>query len=223
MITTATAPGRDNLSLFKIEADLQELMVCLEEAEDDATRAAVEQGIREYLEHEVRKVDGVRAYLKHCEVMATAATAEMRAQAQRAAAWTARAKRLMDGCKSVMESFGVKRLEGNTGTLALKGNGGLAPLQIADESLVPDEYCKAVVEMPYSEWVQGLVGGASVKRFVDNAAVRKALSEPCWACQGSGKHGEDYPDLPCPACHGDGKQGVPGAQLLPRSTRLEVK
>ena len=224
MSTAVTAPGRDNLSLYQIEADLQELMVCLEEAENEATREAVEQGIREYLEREVRKVDGVRAYLKHCEVMAAAATAEMRVQAQRAAAWTARAKKLIDGCKSSMESFGVKRLEGNTGTLVLKGNGGVQPLEIADESLVPDEYCRAVVELPYRDWLYMVeCAGPEVsipkpKRLVDNSSVRKAITEPCWACEG-----RCSTDSPCSLCGNTGLAGVPGAQLGPRGTHLEVK
>ena len=221
-----TAPARDNLSLYEIERDLQELMAAYSEAEaDEATRQAIERGIREYLEREIRKVDGVRAYLLHCEHMAQGAAAEAERQMARAAEWTRRANRLKQGCAEAMGAFGVKRLEGRTGRLSLKGNGGPAPLEVADETRVPDELCKAEISMPWTLWIalrialDDLPDAADkwrAKRSVSNSAIRAQLEAPCWLCGGSDSEA-------CPQCGGTGLTPVPGARLVPRGQHLEVK
>lgn len=214
-----TLEVRDNLSLYQIEEGLQELMAAYSEAEDDVTRAAIEEGIREYVQREVTKVDSIRSYLRHCEVMAVAAKCEADSQMERSRAWKKRAEKLEAACLGTMVNMGAKRLEGSTGALVVKKNGGVAPLDITEPSIIPDEYCTATVKLPYNEWRvlcedQGL-SYAKVSREISNTAVRKALEAPCWLCDGKGGG--------CSSCGGSGKQGVPGARLLERGSHLEVR
>jgi hypothetical protein len=85
----------------------------------------------------------------------------------------------------------------------LKGNGGVEPLEIADETMIPSDCKRATIQMPADEW-EGMrehmldIGMTliSEKVEIDNEAIREALA------------------------HGD---GVPGARLLPRGQHVEVK
>lgn len=136
------------LSLWDIEAGLADLMEAREEAQDEAARNMVDQAITEYVQREVQKVDMIRAYLRHCEVMAKAAKEEAERQSRMQRAWEDRGQRLRAFCVSALQAFGRPRVEGRTGKLIVKGNGGLRPLLISDESQIPDEYKPAVVTYP---------------------------------------------------------------------------
>lgn len=207
-MTQAVTSADHSLSLFQLEAELVELMA-FRESEDltPDERDACDAQITEYLKREIRKVDGIRSYLRHCEVMAAAAKDESERQATRARMWANRADRLKAVCQAVMETFKVKRLEGNTGALALKGNGGLAPLVVYDESLVPDELCEYHIRVSSSMWAAILracpalsapdlsATDFAVERLVVKKAVREALAA------------------------GD----VAGARLEPRGQHIEVK
>jgi len=229
-MSTAAAhiEGRDNLSLYQIEADLQELMAAYGEAEDDATRQAIEQGIQEYAAREVAKVDGIRAYLRHCEVMAVAAKCEADSQMERSRKWTRRAEKLQAICLSTMIAMGKKRLEGKTGELAVKTNGGLQGLDITEPTLVPDEMCVYSGSVTHDELRElsraaehnGCHSNLILKlnrfnRVPDNSAIRAALKSPCWLCAGK--------DEDCDQCGGTGLSTVPGARLRERGQHLEVK
>jgi hypothetical protein len=117
----------------------------------------------------------------------------------------------------------------------LKGNGGLEPLDIYDEALVPDDYCTATVTLPWNLWLV-LRESISVEDFpksirsVDSAAVRKALAEPCWVCEGTGQGNDIGTDRDgeaisgsCTSCGGSGKAGVPGCALRDRGFHLEIR
>src|ERR1035437_5897417 len=98
---TAIEPGRDNLSLYRIESDLQELMECLEDARergDEPVIAAIQQGIQEYVTREVKKVDRLAGYIRHCETMSSAAKLESQRCASVSERWTDR----VDGLKSAV-------------------------------------------------------------------------------------------------------------------------
>lgn len=189
-MSTAVTPVVDHsLSLWQLEAELVELMT-FRESEDltPDERDACAQQIREYLTREIRKVDGIRSYLRHCEVMAAAAKDESERQAARARTWSNRYDNLKAMCQAVMETFKAKRLEGNTGALVLKGNGGLAPLVIDDESLVPDEMCEYHIRASSRVWAAILracpalsapdlnAADFAVERLVVKKAVREALA-----------------------------------------------
>jgi len=218
----ASIEGRDNLSLYQIQADLQELMAAYGEAEDDATRLAIEQGIQEYATREVTKVDGIRSYLRHCEVMAVAAKCEAESQMERSRKWSRRAEKLQAICLSTMIQMGKKRLEGNTGSLAVKTNGGLQALEIQDPAMIPDDCKLATITIPEAQY-KGIKEhlldiGVDIKddKFaISNTAIRKALEAPCWLCAGK--------DADCDQCGGTGTNTVPGARLKERGQHLEVK
>lgn len=129
-----------DLSLFDIESGLHELMTAWQEAETPEAVESAETAIRLYAEAEVRKVDGVRRYIKNCDAQAMAAKAEMNYQAQRVRAWEARRDRLKAFVFDVMKSFELKKLEGQTGALSIRVNGGVQPLVIEDVSQLPSGY-----------------------------------------------------------------------------------
>lgn len=237
----AVAP---KLSLYQLEVELCELIEFRESCETEEERKAADAQIAVYVEREVRKVDNLRSYLRHCEMMIGTAREEVQIQSGRMQAWTARKDRLKSSVLGVMQMIGEKKLEGRTGTLSIKGNGGQQALTITDESLVPDEFCEAHVVLKIDAWFKRLrfhLGSdvAVCSRVVRNDLVRRALSEPCPNCEGGDLvnmveeipviHG--VPDLsqaiktvvPCSACGGEGTRRVPGARLEPRGSHLEVK
>lgn len=142
----------DHLSLFDIERGLHDLMGAWQDASTPEEIESAEVAIRAYAELEVKRVDGIRRYLRACDAQAAAAKAEMVAQAQRVRMWEARRDRLKAFAFDAMQSFGVKKLEGTTGSLAIRGNGGKQCLTITDPSMVPDELCDVTVTMPWDTW-----------------------------------------------------------------------
>lgn len=242
-----TTPVEPRLSLYQIESELAELVEFRESCETDEERKVADTQILAYVEREVRKVDGIRSYLKHCEMMAAAAKEEATLQSGRARAWQNRVDGLKDAVLGVMQLRELKKLEGRTGFLMVKGNGGLQKLDITDETLVPPQYCEVTVTMSVADWLfaqaeflkRGVgVGNMIATRQVKTDLVRKALSEPCPVCNGDLQIEEIAPAevvagigevsamrvwTPCQACGGDGKKRVPGARLEPRNVHLEVK
>ncbi len=219
------------LSLFQLETELGELLAYRESEElTEEERATADGLIKAYVEREVRKVDGVRAYLRHCEVMAGAAKEEARRQSDRGRIWQGRYDRLKQHVQVVMETFGLKRLEGNTGSLVVKGNGGRQPVTVTDPVLVPDEMCEFAGTIPGPVWRKALEESAWLRGFWNAgnlptlmrtprlSAIAEALAKPCEQCEGR----IAVRDL-CEVCGGSGHQGVPGARLEPRGAHLEVK
>lgn len=194
------------LSLFQIEDALVQLMEAREEVTDPAEVEQVELAIRQYVEAEVRKVDGIRGYLRHCVLMEAGAREEAAIQSRRANAWAARKERLKEMCKDVMEHAQVKSLEGNTGRLRVQGNGGVLPLVITDESQVPEECCK------YVGWI-----GGSLWHAILNSVTNMGDGRP-------GSYWNDYKMER--VVDGDRVRAalpVPGAHLGERGTHLRVE
>ncbi len=195
---SATAMG-----LFDIERTLHEMVDIWQEAQTPEAIEEAEQAIRVYIEAEVRKVDNIRKYVRFCDAQSAAAKAEAALQRSRQAVWEARADRLKQFVYDVMQSFRVKKLEGNTGSLAIKGNGGKLPLSIVSETLVPDDFCDVTITMTVPAWralvtranVEA-VQGAKVTRAISNDRIRAAL---------------------------EAGEGVPGARLGERGSHLEVR
>ena len=115
-----------DLSLYTIESDLANLVEMREQAqarvvanetrtddeiteEDDALGdpfqelKVIDDQIREYVTAEIRKVDNIRSFWRHCELMRDAAKEEARVQSERSKAWGARLDRLKATCALVME------------------------------------------------------------------------------------------------------------------------
>lgn len=251
-----------DLSLFTIEADLVSLIEMREEAQEriasvvedwgdkpdiEATGIlqsargeleTIETQIREYVAAEIKKVDGIRAFWKHAELMRDGAKAESATQAERAKAWDDRLKRLKETCLVVMEQIPFpagkpKKLEGRTGALYLKGNGGKQAVEISDESLVPPDFCTVTVTMLQEEW-------ENVLRFADEfhffgfdpkvapsvpslSLIGAELEKACEECNGVGAPWNNSASVPCGSCLGTGKRSVPGARLAAKGQHVEVR
>ena len=255
------------LSLYTIESDLANLVEMREEAQEriaaignawdagadiHATNglesaiqelAVIDDQIREYVTAEIHKVDNIRAFWRHCELMRDAAKEEAGTQLARSKAWGAQLDRLKETCRAVMETIPFpdkkpKKLEGRTGALLLKGNGGKQAVEVSNEALVPDELCTVTVTMPADTWALRIAGEfpgigswPNLKigpRTPSLSLIGEALQRKCEACEGRG-HPRDpvfeehiSPDT-CGERGGSGHASVPGARLAERGSHVEVK
>lgn len=214
------------LSLYTIESDLVNLIEMRESALEESNGIlaiagpessdyadclhdveVIDQQIREYLTAEIRKVDNVRSFWKHAELMERAAKDEAKAQSERAKQWGDRLTRLKAMCKEVMEGLVFpdgkpRKLEGRTGALYLKANGGRQAVMILQPELVPDEFCAITVTMPLEVW---------------NIIQRDQLP----GC--AGKAGARMPSLSLISAAIDRGEGVPGCDLAFRGNHVECK
>lgn len=194
-----------SMTLWDLEQTLVGLMQIVSDPEaTEEERTIAGEELQKYVEQEVRKVDGIRAYLRHCDLMVKAAADEAKRQADHARIWKNRAERLEQMCLDVMQYAGVKKLEGKTGSISVRSNGGQQPLTITDESLIPGE-CKYVTpRLTLSQWsiaaaalgTSAPFDGRCVVVQTDNGLVRRVIEK-------------------------DG--GVPGARLEPRGVHLRVE
>ena len=232
------------LSLYAIESDLVNLIEMREQVREelgaDATpediaeeTAAIDNAIALYIKSEITKVDNIRAFWRHCELMRDAAKEEARVQSDRSKAWGARLDRLKATCALVMESIPFpagkpKKLEGRTGALYLKANGGKQAVEVTDESLVPDEYKRVRLSMSKASWAMllqraGYEPDIEITSEPSLSLIGEALQKPCGRCEGTGRHECSIPEHKCPECGGSGHQSVPGCRLSPRSNHVECK
>ena len=138
--------SNSDLTLYNIESELAQLVSLREEmAESGEDTAAVDQQIAEYAAREITKVDGIRAYLRHCDFMEDGAKAEAHRLQELASLWAARKARLGAIVLRVMQDNGLTRLEGRTGTLAVRANPPKVEVQ-EDLDLLPVEYVRVVPE-----------------------------------------------------------------------------
>jgi hypothetical protein len=223
------------LTLYDIETDLLNLMLCREAVLNDPDRSAVledgetreseleliDQAIQERVSAEIAKVDGIAFYLREFAARAAAAKAEKKRLADREAMWEAREERLKEIVTQVMLMTGKKRLEGNANTLKLVNNP--PSVEIAQPELVPSEYQKVVVRMPHSLWARVVraipeallleVGEHSKETAeLSKSEIAEALKQrvPCEVCEGVGVREVyaghgDKRDEKCLACNGTGK------------------
>jgi len=200
-LDTRTHSERERgLSIFQIESELAELMAFREECNDEE-RAAVDGQIAEYVKREVAKVDALRSYMKHCQVMADAAAAEVKVQSQRAHSWKTRLEYLKERCGEAMGILGKKKLEGRTGYLLLKANGGKQALTIATPGLVPEEY------VLYRGWMSARAYAAipeQIRGREDFIFEREPRQEMIRGSLEKGEH-------------------IPGARLEPRGEHVEIR
>jgi hypothetical protein len=141
------------LTLFDIEDSLHELMTVWQDAQTPEQIEAAETAIREYAESEIRKVDNIRRYLNVCATMAEAAKHEAQVQVNRQKAWESRRDQLKAFVFDVMQRFGLKKLEGQTGSFRVQANGGKLPLVISDESMIPDHLMEMYVTMTFEQYL----------------------------------------------------------------------
>jgi hypothetical protein len=154
-------------SLWDIEAQLAELVEFRDTCESEDEIKAAETAIAEYIKLEITKVDGIRGYILHCEAKAKEADAfldiareEAERQRARREAWLDRSKRLKQVCIGVIKATGKKKLEGRTGSLMVKGNGGKVPLLLEEEPYlsIPMSLCD-IVKVPRKEDIRRMLEG----------------------------------------------------------------
>lgn len=222
-----------SLTIFDIESRLDELMDAWSTATPEQL-PEIEQAIAAYAEAEVRKVDGLRAAVRHYDTQAKAADEESKIQAERSRVAGAKRDRLKAFIFGVMNAFGVPKLEGRTGRFRIQGNGGKQPIEVTDASLVPDELKTITVTMPISIWKQVLdeidindcTGVRQSEWTPSLSLIAEALQKPCDKCGGEGGgdiHGPNSQKVLCGSCGGSGKAGVPGARLGERGSHLRVE
>ena len=193
----------------------------------------LDEQIAAYMAALPAKVDSVRHVWKRIEVLIAEAAAEAKFQQARDQHLKADLERLKDYCQRCMELIEWKpgkprKLEGRSGYLLLKGNGGRPAVEVYDESLLPDELCTVTVTLLASEWHRGTnLRTINVGPRTPNLSLISArLSEVCLApgCRdGIWHHPELAEDAPCPECGGSGKQSVPGGRLKEPGTHVECK
>ena len=148
-----------------------------------------------------------------------------------------------DAVKFVMEGMSwregkPKKLEGVRHSITLRGNGGAQPVEITDESLIPDEYCRVTVTMTFDRWLE--ISPMFSQQFrdeiklgpreVSRSAIAEALAKPCPQCHGLPLGTQSRinpamsnPQVTCADCGGSGTAGVPGARLAERGSSVVVK
>ncbi len=240
-----------SLSLYHLSSELTDLVsLRMEMVEAGEDTAEIDQQLTAYFKALPDKVDAVAHVIRHMDYAEKLATDEIQRLNARRRSFASERERLESYVKDVLAALPdpkrgkVKKIEGATSSLQLWPNGGLAPLDIQDPEMVPDEYCEATIKMDYALWLQAVTllrdrwslidGLVDVKREPDNDAIRKALEQPCWDCSGAGMVPDangtqratnegHIPPITCPSCGGSGKQGVPGCQLLPRGQNLRIR
>lgn len=195
------------LQLIEAREELQEIIAQGPDEEERQERVAelaeVERLLVEYRAQLPAKVDRVRGFLLHAENAAAVHRKEAARQAALARMWESREEQVKEMAAFVIGAVPErKRLTGATGYLLLKGNGGLAPLEITDPEQVPEDCCK------YVGWIGGVLwaelkrlipAGFSLhpawldfrlERVIDNERVRQALPVPGAHLGERGKHVE---------------------------------
>lgn len=150
----------------------------------------------------------------------------------------ARAALIREYVKGEMQAAAIKSIKTATGSLTVRGNGGLEPLALnADE--LPDEYTRVTVTMPHALWSDlcsawedaGFADapkdlctapGVTIRTEPDNARIREALAKPCGNACESGKIPCDHKnaredDVRCPDCD-DGMTNCPACHGSGRFT-----
>ena len=130
-------------SLFEIDTTIAQLIDMREdmvEASEDT--AATDAEIARYLNEQLpAKVDGIRGFVRQEETIAAAAKEEAARLSAIAAARLARVERLKEYLLFTLNATGKTKLEGRTGgSISVCGNGGLQPLLIDNEQMIPQEF-----------------------------------------------------------------------------------
>ena len=131
----------NNLTLFEIEKELQELLDMRDEAVEAGAPPveleAIDKFLQEYEYHEVRKVDGTAHAITVYNQAADIVEAEIERLQGRAKSLRGRADRIKANALAAMQAFGVRKLETPSHTLRVQGNGGLEPLSVPIAEALP--------------------------------------------------------------------------------------
>ncbi len=223
-----------DVSLFKLEQALLDLVELREIAETDEEKAIADEALKAYTQAAVKKVDGILGYMRHCSGHADTANAEALRMGAISKLWLRRRERLEGIVLAVMIDSKKEKLEGNLGEFAVRGNP--PSVEITDPSLLPEEMVQ------YSGTISGQAWGdllSTLARFSDfsidrwvqrqdvqmervpmKAKIAAALKQPCEVCGGDAFEGAIEH---CAECGGSGKKHIAGARLISDKVRLQVK
>lgn len=179
---------------------------------DSEALKEIDNAIVEYVTAEVRKVDNVARYIRSHEAMADVKRREAERLRHEADRDEEDAQRVRELVLEIMRHVDKKLIEGATYKLRRQGNGGQQAVEVAQPDLVPDDFRRVTVTMPFWSWnnamedVQELRGSsqtmqdmidadAKAKPEPDLSAIREALLKP---------------------------EGVPGCRLKERGEHLRV-
>ena len=149
-----------NLSLYKIETELLDLMRFRESVADDpdmtpdeitASLEAIDRQITEYVTREVAKVDGIAAYLRECHARHDVLKAEAQRLQLQADAWAERGERLYAVTLQVMQQTGATLLEGANSTFKVRKNPPSVDPNIQMD-ILPTPYQRLTVKLNRSLW-----------------------------------------------------------------------
>ncbi len=238
-------------SLWNIESALADLMRAREEcfdvisegkdpesvSEAQSELVHIDEALAEYAQAEIRKVDGIRSMWRYLRDGHAIAMAEAEVQIQMAKSFERRLNALKSAVLIAMEMMPwregkPKMLEGKSGALLLKGNGGKRAVTISDESLVPEEFF--VYEGRIPAFIMKSLGrfvdsygtlelqrdfyGLRLKRIPSLSLIAQAMEQKCADCDTGHPEGRL-----CRTCGGSGLAGVPGAVLGDRQNHVEVR
>lgn len=224
------------LRLREIIPDFLALIQAREEAVEDGAPPdelkAIDAEINRYAVAQGKKIDGI-ASLYHAEDDAEIACdreiARITAARDR---HRARKERIKAASLYAMQTNGVTKIETPLNRLRIQRNGGLAPLEVNEDTL-PREYKVVRVAMRASDWdsIYPRHNAPPVLAAIaepDNARIREALGcrIPCPECAGERVYLGPVVDGPiCPRCHGQGtvQQIIPGTRLGERGQHLRVE
>ncbi len=222
-----------DLTLFKLEAELHDLVNLREQMEEQGEDTGpIDNAIADYIRREVRKVDGIRDYIKHAEMIADAADAEAKAQKRRRDIARAAIDRLKEFVKAVMIETETTRLDGAKGKITLQKNGGSTPVVINNDLLIPEYFYDytGMISGAELDFVKTSIGDMWFKRIFgeflktpNKDRIRKELETICETCGGDGlMQGNKYNTVGCLECNGTGKRLVPGAHLGDRGQHVRI-
>lgn len=232
------------MSDIVINDDFTDIAVLLDNcdaAENVTDLQIMQQQVMERIRAEVAaRSDGLRRAIVWYEKLAEDAKRVMKQSEARAAL-------IREYVKGEMQAAAIKSIKTATGSLTVRGNGGLEPLSVNPDEL-PDEYTKVTVTMPHALWSDVcsawedagfadapkdlcVARGVTIRTEPDNARIREALAKPCGNACESGKIPCDHKnarkdDIRCPDCD-DGMTTCPGCGGSGRCTipgaRLEQR
>lgn len=152
-----------NRTLLEITADLDALDALLNEVGGDVSDPKVEEAVAGWfaeLDQDFRgKVDNYLALIVSMEARAKGRAEQAERLKKRAKSDESAASFLRARLKFVLEQRGVSKLDTDRFRVSVARNGGMLPLEVFEEKVVPEHYYRVIPE----------------QRVLDGAAIRAAL------------------------------------------------
>ena len=211
-------------SLFVIESALSDLFDARQELIDEVAftdeqitqkSLALDQinlAIKQYVVAEVRKVDGIAAYLRELKARQLARELEINRLEGLNSADAAAEERIKQICLECLNEDKQKRYEGKLGTLRRQANGGVQGVEVRQPELVPEGLKRYVVTMKGDlfHWIWSVITEWEKEHAIHplaHAVMDDAKAEP---------------DLTAIRKALEAGEGVPGCVLKDRGEHLRV-